>query len=577
MVTWFKNLRLAVKLVLAFIIVALLAGVVGVLGIININKISNNDRALYENQTLPLIEANEMATLFQRIRVNARDLILEDEPEKIRERYERVNTFINELKKNAEAFKATIVTAEVEAAFEEYEKAIEVFLADIEEYFDICIENRDEEAYKFVREDMQESSDAVREAIDTMLKLKVSNAESQANTNASISQKATFTMIIVVAVCMLVAITIGIFISNIISKPVAKVVEAAERIANSDLDVYVDVNTREEIGKLANTFNVMALNLNNLIHNINVAAEQVSAGSKQLSDSSVALSQGATEQASTIEELTSSLEEVASQTKFNADNSSKANSLAEIAKNNAIQGNMQMKEMLRAMEDINISSNNVSKIIKTIEEIAFQTNILALNAAIEAARAGQHGKGFAVVAEEVRNLAQRSSNAAKETTDMIESSIEKVNVGTKIANDTANALNEIVESVSMAADLVNQISSASNEQASAIAQINQAVEQVSKVVQTNSATAEESASASEELASQADVLKQLVSTFKLRKVESSSVISNKDNANEHVKTTDISSKKNNNNKTNNEHETPKQNDLTARSKVVIEDREFGKY
>ncbi|MDU5949175.1 MAG: methyl-accepting chemotaxis protein, partial [Paenibacillus macerans] len=204
-------------------------------------------------------------------------------------------------------------------------------------------------------------------------------------------------------------------------------------------------------------------------------------------------------------------------TKLNAQNANEANKLAADSKNSALQGNEQMKDMLAAMREINDASSNISKIIKVIDEIAFQTNILALNAAVEAARAGQHGKGFAVVAEEVRNLAARSANAAKETTDMIEGSIDKVQEGTRIADQTAAALQSIVGDIEKVANLVGDIAMASTEQAAAITQINQGISQVSQVIQTNSATSEESAAASEELSSQAALLKQQVAQFKLKR------------------------------------------------------------
>jgi len=288
-------------------------------------------------------------------------------------------------------------------------------------------------------------------------------------------------------------------------------------VASGNLNVSIEREYLGDFIEIKDSINNILESLNGTLGEIKVVAGEVSSASEQVSQSAQSLSQGSTEQASSIEEITSSITEVAEQIKGNAKSSNMANDLSEKSKKGAENGNRRMGEMTDAMNDINKSSENISKIIKVIDEIAFQTNILALNAAVEAARAGEHGKGFAVVAEEVRDLAARSSNAAKETTDLIENSIRKVAAGTEIANETAKALEEIVKDVSEVTKIIGDIADASNDQASAIEQVNEGINQISIVTQSNTATAEESAAASQEMTSQAQNLDEMVSKFELKR------------------------------------------------------------
>ncbi|WP_373483595.1 methyl-accepting chemotaxis protein [Acetobacterium sp.] len=303
---------------------------------------------------------------------------------------------------------------------------------------------------------------------------------------------------------------------SFLSQYVGEITSTLEEMGRGNLDQEITTYYLGDFQAIKTALNDINANLSHTMTDIDVAAGQVEVGARQISDGGQALAQGTTEQASSIQELTASIEEVAGETKKNAMRANEANERAIEVRTNAEVGNTQMTKMISAMSDINISSNDISKIIKVIDDIAFQTNILALNAAVEAARAGQHGKGFAVVAEEVRSLAARSAEAAKETTGLIEGSIDKVNMGTQIADETAISLKEILDEIEKVTSLVGDIAQASNEQASEIAQITQGIEQVSQVVQTNSATAEESAAASEELSGQAEMLKEMVGAFKVK-------------------------------------------------------------
>jgi len=573
---WFYNLKISTKLIISFILIAILAGVVGVVGITSLQSTARNFGTLFNVYGIATADVGEVGLAFQEERAVVRDVLFHNAD---------YQTSLKTLTENDAKIDAGLVKIDKNLQTGQGREVYKALSDNLLKYkdnrtkvFQLFVANQKEEAIALFYGEGTAPTSAVEDAINTLFQLKIDGGLSKTTEYNSIATHAIQVMSVILVLAVLIAIALGLFISRIISKPIGELVSVAEAIADGDLDVAIEVKTKDEIGTLSVAFLRMADNLNEVMTNFNTASEQVASGSRQVSASSMALSQGATEQASSIEELTASIEEISAQTMLNAQNASQASELAEAARENAIQGNQQMKEMLQAMEEINDASGNIFRIIKVIDEIAFQTNILALNAAVEAARAGQHGKGFAVVAEEVRNLAARSANAAKETTVMIEGSIKKVEGGTKIANDTASALNRIVEGVSKATNLVAEIATASNEQALGINQINEGIMQVSSVVQVNSATSEESAAASEQLTSQAEMLRDQINKFKLKKITGGSFNRGFEDLNPEIlhMLEDMSRKK----KQPNNYENQGYAEATASSnktRISLSNDEFGKY
>jgi Methyl-accepting chemotaxis protein len=287
-----------------------------------------------------------------------------------------------------------------------------------------------------------------------------------------------------------------------------------DQIAQGDLNYELRYDYSGEFAKIKASLENIKFTLSKTFADITASAEQVAVGSNEVANASQSLAQGAAEQASSIEQLSATVVEISERTNHNAVNASTANQFANDAFAEVERGSEKMENLLAAMSDISTSSEEIGKIIKTIEDIAFQTNILALNAAVEAARAGAAGKGFAVVADEVRNLAGKSAEAAKDTTALIENSAQSVQNGTAAAGEAEQSLQAIVEKVSKASELIGKISVETNEQATSIGQVTLGVDQISAVVQTNSATSEESAASSEELNQQAQILKNLVEQFR---------------------------------------------------------------
>ncbi|MDO4204790.1 MAG: methyl-accepting chemotaxis protein [Selenomonadaceae bacterium] len=510
--TMFKNAKISTKLIALVIFLELIIVGVAFRGISQQSKNSDRYQRIQAVDSMAAITAHEMGMNFNEMRasmlVNISSAGIEIAQKNSAKNFAKTVAAIEknyqELTGMAETQEAKDALKELHEKIGSFEKLAEAAMKD----GSIYVNNTSARKAQYLADEVADAISNIAAMAKEATVKETGAIEEEISSNIKLN-------IGLAAVVVLASAVGGVALANSISSRIKVLSEAAGQIAGGDLSHALSNDSVDEIGETTTNFEMMRRNVRDTVAEINLAAEQVAEGSGNISQASVALSEGAAGQAAAVEELSTSIAEVAAQTSSNADNASKANELALLAKDNAAEGNTEMQDMLQAMAEIDEASNNISKIIRVIDEIAFQTNILALNASVEAARAGQHGKGFAVVAEEVRNLAARSAKAAKETTDLIESSLGKVDDGRKLANKAADSLNTIVANVSEVADLLSSIDTASREQQLALEQINQAVLQVSQVVQSNSATSEETAAASEELNNQAKRMRDAVNHFKL--------------------------------------------------------------
>ena len=562
MIHHIKNLKIRLKL---YILIG-----VALLGMFIISGMSfflmgrmNDMTSDIATSWLPSVDvAREMSTTISNIRLNELEYLSADSDHK-------KETSLQYLQDGNETMD-TLLAAYGDMIDEEernfYDNANNLWIryqAAAEEMMALAKQGRSENARGILDGECETLFNSLNSAFDDIIDYNTKGSDDAAAESVSLYRTATLTMAAVVIAIILVGVFFSFVIIRLIKIPISEIENAATKMAEGDLDVKISYTSKDELGVLAAqvgrlihklqliiedenqflakmaegdftvdstcegaytggfypllvSFRGIADKLNDTMLQISQSSSQVAGGADQVSNGAQALAQGATEQASSVQELAATIDEISNKVSQNADSARQASKAASSVSVKMDVSKEKMQQMTHAMGDISSCSSEIGKIMKIIEDIAFQTNILALNAAVEAARAGNAGKGFAVVADEVRNLANKSKEASENISALIENSLKAVENGTQIADDTAQSLIQAVNDVNEMAGIIEQISAASSDQADSIAQLTVGIDQISNVVQTNSATAEESAAASEELSSQSQIMKSLVGRFQLK-------------------------------------------------------------
>ncbi|RFB73030.1 MULTISPECIES: methyl-accepting chemotaxis protein [unclassified Herbaspirillum] len=512
---WFYNLKIATKLIAAFLAVIVLATGLGIFAISQLDKVNRASTDIATNWLPTIRTLAQLKFTASRIRSFEQQHILASDAKEFAEIEQSANKQLETLAASRKLYESQITEPEERAIYPEVSKMLDVVVAEHPKIIALSRDNKNAEARTLMK---GESTKNYRKAIELLDQLTAINERGSDISNKladNTYSSARLWIIGMLVLCIAAAMTLAIMVARIISRPLTEAVKVARQVADGDLTADIRQNSEDETGQLLGALKQMNDNLLRIVGSVRTGTDTIATASSEIASGNMDLSSRTEQQAGSLEETASAMEEMTSTVKQNADNARQANQLAVSASAVAVQGGAVVGRVVDTMGSINESSRKIVDIISVIDGIAFQTNILALNAAVEAARAGEQGRGFAVVASEVRSLAQRSSAAAKEIKQLIDDSVAKVDVGSKLVEQAGSTMDEVVSSVKRVTDIVGEITAASQEQSVGLDEINRAITQMDEVTQQNAALVEEAAAAAQSLQEQASNLSQIVSVFKL--------------------------------------------------------------
>jgi methyl-accepting chemotaxis protein len=559
----FNEMHIKKKLFTSFVIILIVSNFASFLGLTFLQKTNSDYKNTLINYGFSQGDIGKFGMEIENINAVVRDILTLEDSNELKVAEKKLEVSFKGIDENLPIIEKNCISKNEIDNFNKVKESVDKYKAIVDQVVKLADQGKKEDALYIFRAKGNVCADETMRNISAMMETKIEMGNDLGKKLDSLKVISIIIIIVALGIAIGLTVILAKYLSDRISKPIKDIVDLSKEIAKGNLEVSVETKSQDEFGELSISFSEMIISLkgyikdlsrvlgsiekgnldisttykyegnfiemkdsvdniiislNSIFQEIREASEQVNGGAEQVSATSQTLSEGAFSQTNSVDQLSAFIQEVNEQVHANAKNANMANHISNNFVKTVENSNSQMRDMLKAMDNIYRCSNDISKIINDIDEIAEQTNLLALNAAIEAARAGEAGKGFAVVAEEVRKLSAQSAEAAQKTNRLIKDSIMAVENGRSLADNTANNLLQVVSEVKKSTEVISEIAAASEEQARYIEQMSEGIEQISDVVKSNSTTAEQSAAASEELAAQAESLIEILKHFELKAI-----------------------------------------------------------